>query len=70
MNMLTANSQLKALKKLINTKYRVSIKDALKELETRNNKLFNKRCETNTNNLLRELLMCDIRRCNKLLEGL
>ena len=68
--MLTANSQLKALKKLINTKHRVTIKDALKELETRNNKLFNKRCETNTNNLLRELLMCDIRRCNKLLEGL
>ena len=66
--MITANSELKALKRLTNSIGRVTIKEALNELVRIDKTLFDRRCKTNEYNLERELLMCDIRRCNEILK--
>ena len=62
--------QQMALKRLIHTNTRVSIKDALSKLSAMNNKLLIKRrnsTDTKIDNMLR---MSDIKECNKILRNI
>lgn len=67
---ITPYLQHVALKRELRAKYRVTIKDALKRLETVNNNLLEKRMKKDNVAIDNMLRLTDIEKCNKILKSM
>ena len=67
---ITPYLQHMALKRELRAKYRVTIKDALKRLETVNNNLLEKRMKKDNVAIDNMLRLTDIEECNKILKSM
>jgi len=67
---ITPYLQYMALKRELRAKYRVTIKDALKRLETVNNNLLEKRMKKDNVAIDNMLRLTDIEECNKILKSM